>query len=182
MVVLFCLLFKNPLLSAGRMRFLKIKNPKKTKTLDPFFTYKKAKFGPVLTLQHIHMYMYICNGWVSGQALLSLSLSLSQCSLALSLSLSLSLYLSLYLSISIYIYIYMHAVESITGPSLGVFKVNNWSKFVFFTKKAFVKKHYKNRGFSTFLKIKKRTQSFSKSITGPSWAFFGPPTWTSYRL
>ena len=31
-----------------------------------------------------------------------------------------------------YIYIYMHAVESITGPSLGVFKVNNWSKFVFF--------------------------------------------------
>ena len=31
---------------------------------------------------------------------------------------------------NIYIYIYMHAVESIIGPSLGVFKVNNRAKFV----------------------------------------------------
>ena len=32
-------------------------------------------------------------------------------------------------AIYLYIYIYMHAVESITGPSLAVFKVNNWAKF-----------------------------------------------------
>ena len=38
----------------------------------------------------------------------------------------------------IYIYIYMHAVESITGPSLAVFKVNDWAKFV--KKNSFCKK------------------------------------------
>ena len=38
----------------------------------------------------------------------------------------------------VHIYIYMYAVESITGPSLGVFKVNNWSKFV--KKNSFCKK------------------------------------------
>ena len=48
-LVVFCLFFfKNPLLSAGRMRFLKIKNQKKKKkNLDQFLTYKKANLGPV---------------------------------------------------------------------------------------------------------------------------------------
>ena len=31
-----------------------------------------------------------------------------------------------------YVYIYI-AVKSVIGPSLGVFKVNNWAKFVFLT-------------------------------------------------
>ena len=47
-------------------------------------------------------------------------------------------------------YIYIYAVELITGPRLGHFKVNNWATFVFY-KKLFFKKNYKNRGFSRFL-------------------------------
>ena len=47
-LVVFCLFFKNPLLSAGRMRFLKIKNEKKKrKNLDQFLTYKKGNLGPI---------------------------------------------------------------------------------------------------------------------------------------
>ena len=63
------------------------------------------------------------------------------------------------------------AVESIAGPSLGVFKVNNWSKFV--KKKVFVKKHYKIGVSAHFLKSKKRAQIFKVS----NWSklfFFGP--------
>ena len=33
--------------------------------------------------------------------------------------------------IYIYIYIYIYAVKLLTGPSLGVFKVINWSMFLF---------------------------------------------------
>ena len=45
-------------------------------------------------------------------------------------------------------------VELLIGPSLGVFKVINWSKFVSF-KTLFVKKDHKNMGFSTFFKTRK---------------------------
>ena len=58
---------------------------------------------------------------------------------------NISIYLYIYISISIYIY----AVELITGPRFGIFKVNNWATFAFY-KKLFFKKHYKNRGFSRF--------------------------------
>ena len=54
--------------------------------------------------------------------------------------------------VHIYIYIYI-AVELLTGPSLGVFKVINWSKFVFF-KTLFVNKHYK-MGFWRIFAYKK---------------------------
>ena len=47
-VVFFGLFFKNPLLSAGRMRFLKIKKQKKQKKKrDQFLTLKRANLGPV---------------------------------------------------------------------------------------------------------------------------------------
>ena len=46
------------------------------------------------------------------------------------------------------VYIYIYAVESITGPSLAVFKVNNWAKFV--KNNSFCQKHYKHWGFRTF--------------------------------
>ena len=46
--VFWLLFFINPLLSAGRMRFLKIKKEeRKKKNLDQFLTYKKANLGPV---------------------------------------------------------------------------------------------------------------------------------------
>ena len=56
------------------------------------------------------------------------------------------------LQIYIYIYIYMHAVKSIIGPSLGVFKVNNWAKFVFLNR--LCKKTIKIGVSSQFLKLK----------------------------
>ena len=69
----------------------------------------------------------------------------------------------------------MHAVELITGPRFGIFKVNNWATFVFY-KKLFFKKHYKNRGFSRFfLKIKKGNPKFAKLITGPRCRFLSGP-------
>ena len=52
------------------------------------------------------------------------------------------------------IYIYIYAVELLSGPSLALLKVIIWSKFVFFYKTPIVKKHYKNRGFSTFFENK----------------------------
>ena len=57
----FCLFFKNPLLSAGRMRFSK-KQPQKNKKIGPILTLKRANIGPVLTLQHIYICIY---GWVA---------------------------------------------------------------------------------------------------------------------
>ena len=56
-VVYFCFFFfKYPLLSAGRMRFSKIKKKKKKK-LDQFLTLKRAKIGPVFDFT---AYIYIC--------------------------------------------------------------------------------------------------------------------------
>ena len=48
--LMFLLVFKNPLLSARRMRF--------SKKMDQLLTYKKATLGPVLTLQHIYIYTH----------------------------------------------------------------------------------------------------------------------------
>ena len=46
-------------------------------------------------------------------------------------------------------YVYIYAVKSITWPSLGVFKVNNWAKSKSITgPRSF--SHYKNRGFRRF--------------------------------
>ena len=56
-LVVFCLFFKNPLLSAGRMRFLKIKSKNK---LDQFLTYKKGNLGPVFNFTaYIYIYIFI---------------------------------------------------------------------------------------------------------------------------
>ena len=55
---LFFFFLKNSLLSAGRMRFSKTKEQKKPKKMDQFLTLEKAKIGPVLTLQHICVYIY----------------------------------------------------------------------------------------------------------------------------
>ena len=46
----FCLLFKNPLLSAGRMKFSKIKSKTKQK-MDQFLTLKRAEIGPVFNFK-----------------------------------------------------------------------------------------------------------------------------------
>ena len=52
--------------------------------------------------------------------------------------------------VCMYICIYIYAVKSITGPSLGVFKVNNWAKSKSITgPRSF--SHYKNRGFRRFV-------------------------------
>ena len=48
-----------------------------------------------------------------------------------------------------HIYIYMRAVKLLIGPSLGVFKVSNWSKSKLLTgPRSF--SHYINRGFRRF--------------------------------
>ena len=53
----FSFFLKNPLLSAGRMRFPKTK---KTKKLDQFLTLEKAKIGPVFnSTAYIYIYIYI---------------------------------------------------------------------------------------------------------------------------
>ena len=52
------LFFKNPLLSAGRTRFLKTKKAKKTKKLDHFLTLKRAKIGPLFNFT-AYIYMYV---------------------------------------------------------------------------------------------------------------------------
>ena len=51
-VVVFCLFFKIPLLSAGRMRFSKMKNKKK------HWTNKGQTLDQFLTLQHAYIYIY----------------------------------------------------------------------------------------------------------------------------
>ena len=57
---LFLLVFQKSLLSAGRMRFLKIKS-KKTKKVDQFLTYKKGNLGPVFNFTaYIYVYIYVC--------------------------------------------------------------------------------------------------------------------------
>ena len=57
------------------------------------------------------------------------------------------------------IYIYIYAVELLSGPSLALLEVTIWSKFVFY-KTPIVKKHYKNRGFSTFVLEKSARYKF----------------------
>ena len=74
---------------------------------------------------------------------------------------------SLSLSLSLYIY----AVVLLSGPSLAFWGVIIWAKFVFY-KTLFVKKHYKNRGFSTFFFWKKNcARKFEVLLSGPSWSF-----------
>ena len=69
----------------------------------------------------------------------------------------------------------MHAVELLTGPSLAIFKVINWAKFVF-KRTLFVRKHYKIEVSAHFLiKRKLRAQIF-KVINWAKLAFFGPQT------
>ena len=79
--------------------------------------------------------------------------------LSLPLSLSLSLYIYIYIYLFIYIYIYMYAVKLLSGPSLGVFKVIVWAKFVFL-KTLFATKHYRNRDFSFKKNVHKNFQSY----------------------
>ena len=60
----FLFFLKNPLLSAGRMRFLKTKKQNKKK-LDQFLTLEKAKIGPVFN-STAYIYIYreracVCN-------------------------------------------------------------------------------------------------------------------------
>ena len=59
-------------------------------------------------------------------------------------------------------HIHIYAVEAVTGPSLGVFKVSNWSKFVF-CQSIVCQKHYKIGGFSPFLNKQLRAQIFKVS-------------------
>ena len=70
----------------------------------------------------------------------------------------------------IYIYIYACAVVLLYGPSLAFWGVIIWAKFAFY-KTLFVKKHYKNRGFSTFLLTKNCARKFEVLLSGPSWPF-----------
>ena len=53
------LFFKNPLLSAGRTRFLKTNKTKTTKQLDHFLTLKRAKIGPLFNFT-AYIYIYAC--------------------------------------------------------------------------------------------------------------------------
>ena len=49
-----------------------------------------------------------------------------------------------------YVCIYIYAVKSVIGPSLGVFKVNDWAKSKsIIGQRSF--SHYKNRGSKRFL-------------------------------
>ena len=79
-------------------------------------------------------------------------------------------------------------VKSIIGPSLGVFKVNNWAKFVFF--KRLCKKPIKIGVSAQFFKIKKAHANFQSQQLGQVGLFFWTPnlaqlltlTWPSYWL
>ena len=60
-VFFFGLFFKNPLLSAGRTRFVKTKKTKNTKKMDHFLTLKRAKIGPLFNFtadMYIYLYIY----------------------------------------------------------------------------------------------------------------------------
>ena len=65
-----------------------------------------------------------------------------------------------YIYIYIHIYIHMYVLWSYyLGHVLGFLMVTNWATFAFL-KRLFVKRHYKNRGFSNFLFFKKRDPKF----------------------
>ena len=75
-------------------------------------------------------------------------------------------------SAHIYICIYIYAVVLLSGPSLAFWGVIIWAMFAFY-KTLVVKKHYKNRGFSTFfLKKKNCARKFEVLLSGLSWSFF----------
>ena len=57
---------KNPLLSAGRTRFSKIK--------DQFLTQKKAKLDQLLTLQYVYIYIYMAKASFSAYVLVKVLL------------------------------------------------------------------------------------------------------------
>ena len=66
-------------------------------------------------------------------------------------------------------------MEFLAGPSLAIFKVINWAKFVLLN--TVCQKRYENRGFSTFLAYKEncaRVQIF-KVINWAKLAFFLDP-------
>ena len=77
-----------------------------------------------------------------------------------------------------YIYIYIYAVVLLSGPSLAFWGVIIWAKFVFFTKHCLSKKHYKNRGFSTFVfETKLRAQIWGVIIWAKLVIFKMQSTW-----
>ena len=80
------------------------------------------------------------------------------------------IYLSIYLSIYIY---YAHAVELLIGPSLGVFKVIDWAKFVRCLT-LFIKTLFKF-GFQHILYKKKLRAYIFKAINWAKLAFFLDP-------
>ena len=59
----FWLFLKNPLLSAGRMRFFKNTKKKNKKKMDQFLTLEKAKIGPVFnSTAYIYIYIWAKRG------------------------------------------------------------------------------------------------------------------------
>ena len=67
----------------------------------------------------------------------------------------------------------MYAVELLTGPSLGVLKVINWSKFVFY-QNIVCQKHYKIGDSAHFL-LKNIARAISKVINWSKLAFLLDP-------
>ena len=70
---------------------------------------------------------------------------------------------------------YISAVELLTGPSLGGFSKLLAGPSLLFSKPLFVKKHYKNRGFNTFLYTRKMRAHIFKVIDWSKLAFFWTP-------
>ena len=66
--------------------------------------------------------------------------------------------------------IYIYAVVLLSGPSLAFWGVIIWAKFVFL-QNTVCQKHYKHRGFSTFVFEKNCARKFEVLLSGPSWSF-----------
>ena len=77
------------------------------------------------------------------------------------LALYICMYVYVYVSVYVYVDVYVYVLWSYyLGHVWGFLIVTNWATFVFL-KKLFLKKHYKNRGFSRFFVQKKGgTQNF----------------------
>ena len=115
-LVVFCLFFKNPLLSARRMRCLKRKNEKKKnkkkKKMDQFLPYKKGNLGPVFNST---AYIYVAYIYIYIPISLYIYIWLKpRCQ-----SIYLSIYLSIYRSVPI---------TSSDGPLLGFKKSRSRGK------------------------------------------------------
>ena len=55
----------------------------------------------------------------------------------------------IYIHTYVYVYVYRYTVKSVIGPSLAIFKVNNWAKSKsIIGPRSF--SHYKNRGLRRF--------------------------------